>query len=472
MSLRRRLVLGLLALAATGLLVLDVVSYAALRSNLSDRVDEQVVNALPAVGRLLNDDGLGPGGPSGLPPLPEGFPVGGNDSFGPPQGAYGELRSAEGEVLKQQSFPAGSDASPVLPADIAALPAGQTIDVPSSIGGSGFRVAVSPSPDSTNVTVAAIPLTDLDQTLSQLRTIEIVVTLAVLSALAALSTWGVRLGLRPLARIEATARGIAGGDLTDRVEDVDERTEAGRLGIAFNEMLTRIEGAFAEQRASEERLRRFLADASHELRTPLSSIRGYAELFRLGAAADPDDLARSMSRIESESERMSGLVDDMLTLARLDEVREPIRERVDLSRLAEDACADARAAAPGREVSLEVAEVAVVVGDPDQLRQLVSNLLRNAVAHAPEGAITVRVARGHGEVTLEVRDHGPGLPEGSEEVVFERFWRAGEARDRASGGAGLGLAIVSGVALAHGGRVTAENVDDRGARFRVVLPAG
>jgi two-component system OmpR family sensor kinase len=473
MSLRRRLVLGLLMLAATGLLILDFVSYTALSSYLSDRVDEQVVNALPAVGRALTEGPIGAGPGGDLPPLPEGFPPAGDQAFGPPQGAYGELRSADGSVIRYRSFDSGGDdATPVLPADITALPIGTTIDVPSSGGGSDFRVAVSPVPDSSDLTIAAIPLTDLDQTLSQLRMIEIIVTLAVLSALAALSTWGVRIGVRPLARIEATARSIAGGDLTGRVEDVDERTEAGRLGIAFNEMLARIERAFAEQRASEERLRRFLADASHELRTPLSSIRGYAELFRLGAAADPDDLARSMSRIESESERMSGLVDDMLTLARLDEVREAIRERVDLSRLAEEACSDTRAAAPERDVSLEAAAGAVVIGDPDQLRQLISNLLRNAVSHAPEGAIAVRVARGSGEVTLEVRDHGPGLPEGSQEVVFERFWRAGEARDRASGGAGLGLAIVSAVALAHGGRVSAENAKDGGARFRVALPAG
>ena len=470
MSLRRRLVLGLLALAATGLLVLSFVSYAALSSNLSDRVDEQVVSALPAVGRLLDEDGPGPGGLAGLPPLPEGFPVGDNESFGPPQGAYGEVRSAEGEILSRQSFPEDSDAVPVLPADIAALPGGETTDVPSSTGGSGFRVAVSPIPGSTDVTIAAIPLTDLDETLAQLRTIEIVVTLAVLAALALLSSWGVRVGLRPLARIEETARGIAGGDLTGRVEDVDERTEAGRLGIAFNEMLARIEEAFAKQRASEERLRRFLADASHELRTPLSSIRGYAELFRLGAAAEPADLERSMIRIESESERMSGLVDDMLTLARLDEVREPIREAVDLASLAEEACSDVRAAAPGREVLLEATRPASVTGDPDQLRQLVSNLLRNAVAHAPQGTIEVSVEPGPGEVSIEVRDHGPGLPEGTEEKVFERFWRAGEARDRASGGAGLGLAIVAGVAAAHGGRATAVNADDGGACFRVILP--
>ena len=256
-----------------------------------------------------------------------------------------------------------------------------------------------------------------------------------------------------------------------RVAEVDERTEVGRLGIAFNEMLSRLERAFADQRASEERLRRFLADASHELRTPLSSIRGYAELFRLGAAADPADLERSMHRIESESARMRGLVDDLLTLARLDEVREPRREPLDLAAIAVDACADALAAAPDREIELTAPDVAPLVGDPDQLRQVVNNLIGNAVAHAPDGPIEVGVATGADRVTLSVRDHGPGLPDGSEAAVFERFWRTGEARDRESGGAGLGLAIVAGVAEAHGGSVSASNAPGGGALFEVTLPA-
>ena len=290
-------------------------------------------------------------------------------------------------MIEQRSFaPDGDEATPVLPSGITGLPPGETIDVPSSGGGSDFRVAVSPVPNSSDFTIAAIPLTELDQTLSQLRTIEIVVTLAVLAALAALSIWGVRVGLRPLARIEATARGIAGGDLRVASRTSTSAPRRGASGSPSTRCSRGSSGAFAEQRASEERLRRFLADASHELRTPLSSIRGYAELFRLGAAADPDDLARSMSRIESESERMGGLVDDMLALARLDEVREPMRERVDLSRLAEEACATH---APQRRIERSASrplEGAIVVGDPDQLRQLVSNLLRNAVSHAPDGA--------------------------------------------------------------------------------------
>jgi two-component system OmpR family sensor kinase len=482
-SLSRRLVLTLLAVSAVGLLALDLVSYVALRSYLSDRVDQQARDAVPLVVRSLGSEILGLPSPEELPLPPDagsseqpGGPVG----LQLPVGTYGEIRGPEGQVVAGRVVSGDRDLPPPdfpdqLP-DAAGFEGTSPLEVPSEDGGSGFRVTTQTGP-SGEVVVAAIPLTDLDATLSRLRTIEVLVTLAILAALAALSWWAVRVGLRPLARIEETAGEIAAGDMSHRVADVDERTEVGRLGIAFNEMLSRIERAFADQRASEERLRRFLADASHELRTPLSSIRGYAELFRLGAGADPADLERSMHRIESESARMSGLVDDLLTLARLDEVRELRREDVDLAAVAADACADALAAAPDREIALSLPPDpagASVTGDPDQLRQVVSNLIGNAVAHAPAGTIEVSVSRTGSSVALRVRDHGPGLPEGSEESVFERFWRTGEARGRDTGGAGLGLAIVAGVAEAHGGSVRASTVaeaDGGGALFEVQLPA-
>jgi two-component system OmpR family sensor kinase len=267
-----------------------------------------------------------------------------------------------------------------------------------------------------------------------------------------------------------TANAIAAGDLSRRVTATDERTEVGRLGSAFNAMLEQIEDAFAKREASEERLRRFLADASHELRTPLSSIRGYAELFRLGAAEDPDELAKAMRRIEDEAERMGGLVDDLLTLARLDEVREPVRERIDLAAIAADAAEDARAAAPGRSIVLADGEVAEVLGDPDQLRQVATNLLANAISHTPPTApIEVSVSASAEAVALRVRDHGPGLPPGAEEQVFERFWRD-ERAPSGNGGTGLGLAIVAAIAHAHGGSADAANATGGGASFTVTLP--
>lgn len=479
MSLSRRLVLILLTVSAVGLLTLDLVSYFALRSYLSERLDQQASDAVPLVVRSLGSQILGVPSPEELL-----LPAGADSSspsdprIGPllPIGTYGEVRGTDGALLAgrvlsgDRSLPK-PDLPDQLPA-AAGFDGNPALDVPSQGSGSGFRVVTQTGPDG-QVVAAAIPLTELDATLSRLRTIEILVSLAILATLAALSYWAVRVGLRPLSGIEETAGAIAAGDMSHRVEEVDERTEVGRLGVAFNEMLSRLERAFADQRLSEERLRLFLADASHELRTPLSSIRGYAELFRLGASADPDDLERSMQRIESESARMGGLVEDLLTLARLDEVREARLEPVDLASLAADACADARAAAPDREINLDAPRASVLSGDPDQLRQLVGNLIGNAVAHAPTGPVDVSVGEAAGNLVLRVRDHGPGLPEGSEESVFERFWRTGESRNRATGGAGLGLAIVAGVAEAHGGSVRARNVPESeggGALFEVELP--
>jgi len=499
-SLSRRLVLILLAVCAAGLATLALISYLALRSYLSDRVDAQARDAVPlVVSALVREAGLSRSSridlPGSRPPEdlsegdrppdepfeggpPEGSASEGQPADGPigprlPVGTYGQVTNADGRVIAAGIVSGGDELPrPELPE---ALPASAgfagspAIDVPAEGGGDGFRVVTDTGPNGETAAIA-IPLGDFNDTLSRLRNIELLVGLAILVVLGGLGWWAIRVGLRPLSRIEATAREIAAGDMSHRVAEVDERTEVGRLGIAFNEMLSRLERAFADQRASEERLRRFLADASHELRTPLSSIRGYAELFRLGASAEPSDLDRSMRRIESESARMSVLVDDLLTLARLDEVREPRREPVDLAAIAADCCDDARAAAPEREIALDAPASAELSGDPDQLRQVVTNLVGNAVAHAPDGPIEVSVRNRGSAVVLRVRDHGPGLPEGAEAAVFERFWRTGEARDRATGGAGLGLAIVAGVAEAHGGTVTAANADDGGAQFEVRLP--
>jgi two-component system OmpR family sensor kinase len=238
-------------------------------------------------------------------------------------------------------------------------------------------------------------------------------------------------------------------------------------------MLERLEQAFAARSDSERRLRQFLADASHELRTPLASIRGYAELFRLGAARDPADTQTAMRRIEDESKRMGVLVEDLLTLARLD--AHPDRERapVDLSALARDAVADAGARAPDRQIGLQAPSAAVVSGDELQLRQVFSNLLGNALAHTPAGtAVEVSVSSNGSDVTVAVSDQGAGIPPELRERLFERFWRSERGRERGRAGAGLGLAIVQGVVSAHRGSVSVEQAPGGGARFVVKLPAG
>jgi two-component system OmpR family sensor kinase len=476
MSLRARLMVGLLALAAVGLLIVDAVSYTALRSYLYDRVDQQLQSAVPLVGRSLIQKELMArerrGGTLGIGPLPAPPPDAGDQL---PSGTFGELRNANGKVLTHTSVSLGEGglSKPDLPATV---PLSQSVDslkvftVGPTGSGSDFRAAAVSGPGAT--VVVAVSLQDADQTLSHLRLIGVIVTAAVLAALAALAWWVIRVGLRPLERMEQTANAIAAGDLSARVESTDERTEVGRLGIALNSMLAQIERAFAERQASEERLRRFLADASHELRTPLSSIRGYAEIFRTGAARKPDELAKAMKRIEDEAERMGVLVNDLLVLARLDEVRQRVRDPVDLGALAADACEDARAVALDRSIALEADSPTEVVGDPEQLRQVVANLLRNALVHTPAGTPVEVSAKTAGDTaTLVVRDHGSGFEAGTEERVFERFWRQGDSRGRDGAGAGLGLAIVAAIADAHGGRIVAANAAGGGAEFTLTVPA-
>jgi two-component system OmpR family sensor kinase len=336
--------------------------------------------------------------------------------------------------------------------------------------GAGYRAAALAI--GSQIAVVAVPLREAQDTLHRLVMVEVLVAAGVIVALVALGWVVIRVGLMPLERIGRVASEIAGGDLSRRVTPADQRTEVGRLGRSLNEMLGQIEQAFADRRQSEDRLRSFLADASHELRTPLASIRGYAELFRLGAADDPSTLERAMARIESEAARMGVLVEDLLVLASLDQAPESRVVTVDLAELAVHASEDTRIQAPDREVTLEAEEPAPVLGDPDQLRRLLANLTRNAVIHTPPGtAIELAVRRSDDHVVLSVRDHGPGLPEGSADQLFDRFWRAEGGRMRGRGGAGLGLSITRGIAMAHGGEIRAENAPGGGARFEVTLPA-
>ena len=253
------------------------------------------------------------------------------------------------------------------------------------------------------------------------------------------------------------------------MQPAEPRTEVGRLGLSLNTMLSRIEEAFAERAATEDKLRRFLADASHELRTPLTSIRGYSEVFER-AKDDPENLELAMRRIEEESTRMGAMVEELLVLARLGEGRQPERAAVDLARVVADAVSDARAAAPARDIVVESAETAEVLGDDHQLRQVVANLLGNALRHTPDEAqIRVRLTTGDGHASLAVADDGPGLAPDAAAKVFEPFYRADESRARETGGAGLGLAIVAAIVEAHGGEVRLDTAPRAGATFTVTL---
>jgi two-component system, OmpR family, sensor kinase len=462
-SLRARLITVLLAVAAVGLLVLAAVTYAEQRSFLLERVDQQLAGAPPAMERVLTEGFRPePGGHDGDRPPP------GGDL---PPGTYGELRDRDGDLIgKPQTVSVFEQqtARLDLPADLP-LDRSETV----SVNGTDYRVRASsargPVPGVT--LVVAIPLKETDEVLDRLLRVEALVIGGVLLVLGIAAAWLVRLGLLPLDRMGTTARVIAGGDLTRRVSPATPRTEVGRLGLALNAMLDRLEDAFAKRQESEDRLRRFLSDASHELRTPLASIRGYAELHRMGAASEPAEVERAMRRIEAEATRMGVLVEDLLALARLDEQRDPVRRRVDVAGLARDAVGDARATAPDRSFELRAERGAEVLADPHQLRQVLANLLRNAIVHTPAGTpVEVTVATEGDDVRIDVRDHGPGLPTADADALFDRFWRAEGGRERGKAGAGLGLAIVAGIVEAHRGRVAAADAPGGGARFTVLLP--
>ncbi|WP_184788403.1 sensor histidine kinase [Phytomonospora endophytica] len=344
--------------------------------------------------------------------------------------------------------------------------------------------------------VVAMSLNGTDSTVTRLVLIGGGVSLLILVLLAVGASWIVRIGLRPLTRMETTAARIADGDLDSRVPDTDPHTETGRLGGALNTMLSRIQQALDDRAASEARLRQFLADASHELRTPLTSIKGFAELYRRGGAPPGPILDDTIGRIEDESARMSLLVDDLMLLASLDRQRPLDRRPVDLLAVAADTVRDAHVRAPGRPIALEplrgqdILEPVTVPGDEPRLRQVLANLVANALRHTPPGAsITIRLgestrdesyvaevgARPDGPVAvIEVADTGPGLAPEHAERVFERLYRADPSRVRdhgaAASGAGLGLSIVAAIVSGHGGCVRLDTAPGEGATFRVLLP--
>ena len=477
-SLRARLLICVLALSGAGLVALGAVTYAEQRSFLLGRVDQQTHSAVPAISQQLDSRGLFPAGTPAAGRGDEdggGAQGGGRGGFVPlPPGTWGQRRESSGKVIGEPVQIKFSSTEPLPPTP--RLPAHVQLGKPftvSAVGSSDlhYRVYAQRDPEDSGITIVAVPLSDVEQTLHRLLLVEALVIGGVLIALG-LSAWFViKIGLRPLDRIEVTADEIAAGDLDRRVSPATSKTEVGRLGLALNAMLERLEQAFAARTASEERLRRFLADASHELRTPLASIRGYAELFRMGATTGPAETETAMRRIEEESKRMGVLVEDLLSLARLDEGPDRDPEPVDLSVLAGDAVADARATAPDRAIELRAGPRMVITGDPLGLRQVLANLLRNAIIHTPAGSpIEVFLEPAPGSVVLGVRDHGPGIPAEARKQLFERFWRKEAGRERGRGGAGLGLAIVDGVVTAHGGSVTITDTPGGGATFEVRLP--
>lgn len=489
-SLRTRLTAVLVSLAAVGLILLAAVTYASQKNFLEQRVDEQARAVLPIIGtRILTEAGI-----SNVDTLPSGatmpdapastsgtvrdrhddgrLPPGARDL---PTGTFAQVRTSTGSVLGQGYVTDFSEeqstaiARPKLPTT---LPQEEVFTVDAVSGGGRYRVHRSTDPSSGRVTLLAIPVGGLSDQLSRLIVVDGIVILAILALLGLIASRLVRSELAPLRHIAEDADAIAAGELDRRVPQSEPGTEVGRLGIALNAMLARIEQAFAERQASEDRLRRFLSDASHELRTPLASIRGYAELQRTGVISGEEERQHAVSRIEEQAARMGTLVEDLLALARLDEERRPATDLVDVAAIARDAVADAGALDATRTLELTVEGDPFVLGQEPQLRQVLTNLLGNAVAHTPAGspvAVTVRTAGSR--VVVDVDDAGDGVPVEQREQIFERFHRSGgTARTRGPAGAGLGLAVVRGLVEAHGGHVTVGDAPTGGARFTVTLP--
>jgi two-component system, OmpR family, sensor kinase len=488
-TLRGRLIAGLVALLFVACAAVSVVTYVGLHGFLLGQLDDQLAAASTRYTTCV--DGPPPGDQPPRAPGGPGAPDGDQDDQGEHQSDPTYCADTAGQP--QSTFSAAISASTLAAkvtqgeckltaADEATLRRLPVNDRPYTERlyslDATYRL-VAQRGDNGTILITGLPMTSMTDTLNSVELTEIIVFAAALFLTAFIGTGWVRLSLRPLRRVTATAAEVARlplaseVDLPHRVPDADPRTEVGQLGAAFNRMLGHVESALARRQASEARLRRFAADASHELRTPLAAIRGYAELARRHPGTLPPDVEHALGRVESESARMSALVEDLLLLARLDAGR-PLESRpVDLTRLAIDATSDARVAGADHRWQLELPEGPVLVpGDGQRLHQALANLLSNARTHTPAGTtvtVTVGSAPGRGAAELSVTDDGPGIPAELQPDLFERFVRGDSSRSRAAGSTGLGLSIVAAVVAAHHGTVAVASEPGR-TRFRVTLP--
>jgi two-component system, OmpR family, sensor kinase len=521
--LRTKLITGVLLLVILALTAISFSSAYVLRSYLTSRDDDQVSSAyqndVQHLGQIFNGASLN----TWYPVLGTGYYTGllqPGDTFKSPSSGTGSGTGGTGGLMggssTQQSVPDVRYTKAWIAANT-----GTIFSVGSKSGDDVWRITVNTITLNgvADALVVGVDLGDINAEIQRLIIVNVIVSLAVVVVLAVVAVGVVRTNLRPLDDIEMIAGQIALGNLNHRVPEGDPRTEIGSLGRSLNAMLTQIESAFHAQEASEraaheseERMRRFIADASHELRTPLTTIRGFAAHYRqrgggvgrrsrqentsyqteavspFTAPSSPgpeglsgEELDHLMGRVEAEATRMGLLVEDLLTLARLDQQRPLAKGPVDLLTLAADAVQDARIVSPGRPIDLSVAPgtAFIVDGDESRLRQVLNNLVNNALTHTPDGT-PVRVKIGRGTlgadaaeapaVVLDVEDDGPGMNTDQARRVFERFYRADAARNRASGGTGLGLAIVAGLVQAHGGTVSVRTEPGQGADFQVRLP--
>jgi two-component system OmpR family sensor kinase len=491
-TVRTRIVVSVVSIAAVALVAANLIGVLLLNSYLIERVNQQLRGGGP------RPPAVNPSATAFPTPNSSAFPTrrGENEGFNPGPQYEGYFISKTGQVQ--------AIGTPLLPPKLLGSLEQHAADGrPFTVKGAknDWRVRVfkvyNEQHEELGYGVRAISLADVEATRDQMIQYSSGVSVALLILVGFATAALVRVGLAPLTRMEEAAADIAGGNLSRRIGDADPHTESGRLGIALNTMMTRIEGAVDESAASQRRLRQFLADAAHELRTPLTSVQGFAELYRRGGAPPGPALDEAMECIDAEVSRMRLLVNDLLILARLDEERPLQQHPVDLLAVAADAVRDAHVRVPTRFVQLAALdersvtfEPVTVEGDETRLRQVVANLVSNALQHTAEDTrIVVRVGRaGPAKMlpiatvgaplpegvplgAIEVSDSGPGMQPEDAVRVFERLYRAEGSRSRKTGGAGLGLSIVASIVQAHGGRVELWTAPGQGATFRVLLPA-
>jgi len=477
-SLRNRLVLGVVILSTLGFTASGIVAQKQLESFLVHQIDDQLFSvatgSLPQVDRagIVNDDeyqerrGKFERDSDAVPQTPlDRVPTSTSltllDANGSVVGGIG----GDLNTVSVRDYISGYS-----PTDVAAFE-GRPFTLKTD--GENFRVLALPLPSNLGSVAIAQSLSDVDRTLSRLQWLFFLIGFVIVGLIALASRTMIKVGLKPLSDVEDTAAQIAAGDLSARLPDAKPTTEVGRLTTSLNTMLARIEESFAIRKTSEDKLRRFVADASHELRTPLTAIRGFAELHRQGAVAGDEDTKQLLSRIEGESVRMGSLVEDLLLLARLDQAREMEHLPVDIAKVTRDAVASAQVAGPTHPITLggDLGEL-YTLGDQHRIHQVVANLLANARTHTPAGtAIAVSIAQGADGLRIAVRDNGPGLSEEDQKRIFERFYRADSSRVRIDGeGSGLGLSIVDAVMKAHGGSVSVKSEIGKGSTFTLFFP--
>lgn len=452
-SLRVRLLAALLGTSIAVFTAVDIATLTAIQSFLMQRIDNSLTRAYRIAQNRLGDSA----------------PDASLQSSLTPGRYYVGMAEPDGVLRPLLLDPLTSVNPPRLPADLARVSASPHT-ASATRGGPPYRIVIADVPNNPGAhLVVGVSLEEYNTTVGHITFDLTVGTVAAFVVLAGAGWALTRRGLRPLERIADRADTITGGDLSTRMDQAEATSEVGRLSTALNSMLDRIERSVHDRDAAEARIRQFMADASHELRTPLTTVRAYAELYQQGALADTAAVSEAMGRISSEAARMSGLVGQLLTLARLDAQAPSARCRIDLAALVSDAVTDARAVEPGRRIAVHAGEgPAWVDGDGGQLTTMISNVLANVRVHAGRSAeVTVSIEHRDGRHLLEVADDGPGAPDDALPRLFDRFFRAAPAAQR---GSGLGLAIVAAIAESHGGRVAATHAQPSGLRIGIELP--